>query len=93
MPLCVCVCVCVLLSCPCCSDEGVSFAVQKGVEASRSKVRYFKHNDMDHLQKLLEEQQQQDIKVCGWKRDVGRFEPVCTSNALHIVCVEDAKMS
>ena len=48
----------------CCSDEGVNFAVQKGVEASRSKVRYFRHNDMDHLQKLLEEQRQQDIKVC-----------------------------
>ena len=60
--MCVCVCVCY---CPvfCCSDEGVNFAVQKGVEASRSKVRYFKHNDMDHLQKLLKEQQQQDIKV------------------------------
>lgn len=49
-----------------CSDEGVNFAVQKGVEASRSKVRYFHHNDMDHLRRLLEEQHQQDVKVGGW---------------------------
>ena len=48
-----------------CSDEGVNFAVQKGVEASRSKVRYFHHNDMDHLRRLLEEQHQQDLKVGG----------------------------
>ena len=52
----------------CCSDEGVNFAVQKGVEASRSKVRYFRHNDMDHLRELLEEQHQQDIKVGGDSR-------------------------
>lgn len=65
-------CVCVLQAaaiavCPlCCSDEGANFAVQKGVEASRSKVRYFRHNDMDHLQELLGEQHQQDIRVGGW---------------------------
>ncbi len=39
--------------------------MQKGVEASRSKVRYFHHNDMDHLRRLLEEQHQQDLKVGG----------------------------
>lgn len=30
-------------------DEEVCFSVQQGVKASRSIVRYFRHNDMDHL--------------------------------------------
>ena len=45
------------------SDEGVSFPIQKGIELSRSKVRYFKHNNMDHLEELLEAQREQDTKV------------------------------
>jgi len=36
-------------------DEGVSFALQSGVTLSRSTVRYWRHNDMAHLQRLLEE--------------------------------------
>ena len=36
-------------------DEGSNLAIQKGIEASRSKVHYFKHNDMEHLRSLLEE--------------------------------------
>jgi serine palmitoyltransferase len=43
-------------------DEGVSFPIQKGIELSRSKVRYFKHNNMDHLEELLEAQREQDTK-------------------------------
>ena len=34
------------------ADEGVHFAIQKGIVASRSDVRYFKHNDLDDLGKL-----------------------------------------
>ena len=45
------------------SDEGVCFAVQKGLIASRSKVKYFRHNDMEHLEQLLEEQLKLDKKV------------------------------
>lgn len=44
-------------------DEGVHFAIQKGLEASRSKIVYFKHNDMEDLDRLLAEQQKADIKV------------------------------
>ncbi|KAF9791520.1 hypothetical protein SFRURICE_003216 [Spodoptera frugiperda] len=40
------------------ADECVWFAIQKGLDASRSTVRFFKHNDMDHLEKLLSEAQQ-----------------------------------
>jgi serine palmitoyltransferase len=43
-------------------DEGVCFAVQKGLVASRSKIKYFRHNDMDHLEQLLEEQLKLDKK-------------------------------
>ncbi|XP_067938177.1 serine palmitoyltransferase 1-like isoform X2 [Watersipora subatra] len=43
-------------------DEGVCFPIQKGLEASRSSVRYFKHNDMADLERLLEEQAIEDQK-------------------------------
>lgn len=46
------------------SDKGVCFAIQKGVEASRSRVLWFDHNDMDDLERLLKEQQEKDRKVC-----------------------------
>ena len=52
------------LSPPRCSDEGVCFAIQKGLSASRSKIKYFRHNDMSHLEQLLEEQLKLDKKVC-----------------------------
>jgi 7-keto-8-aminopelargonate synthetase-like enzyme len=35
------------------SDEGVSFSVQKGVQISRSIVKTFKHNDMEDLERVL----------------------------------------
>jgi serine palmitoyltransferase len=44
------------------SDECVNFAIQKGIDASRSKVFYFKHNDMRDLEKLLIDQQKLDAK-------------------------------
>jgi serine palmitoyltransferase len=44
-------------------DDGVNFAVQKGVQISRSTVRYFKHNDMVDLERVLQEIKQEDKKV------------------------------
>ncbi len=44
------------------ADEGVHFAIQKGIVASRSEVRYFKHNDIDDLERLLKEQEEADLK-------------------------------
>jgi len=35
-------------------DELCNFSIQKGAEISRSNVRYFKHNDMNDLEELLE---------------------------------------
>jgi serine palmitoyltransferase len=44
-------------------DEGVSFAIQKGLTGSRSKICFFKHNDMNDLERLLIKQQAFDLKV------------------------------
>lgn len=44
------------------SDECVNFAIQKGIDASRSRIVYFKHNDMRDLEEKLIEQQKLDIK-------------------------------
>ncbi|KAI9485518.1 MAG: pyridoxal phosphate-dependent transferase [Benjaminiella poitrasii] len=42
-------------------DDSVSFAVQKGVQISRSIVRWYKHNDMADLERVLEEIRMDDI--------------------------------
>ncbi|KAH8372587.1 hypothetical protein KR009_000147 [Drosophila setifemur] len=41
-------------------DEAVNFAIQKGLDASRSTIVFFKHNDVDDLERLLIEQQKRD---------------------------------
>jgi len=43
-----------------CSDQGVSHAIQVGALLSRSKVSYFKHNDVKDLRRVLEEIKQDD---------------------------------
>ena len=48
---------------PLSSDEAVCFPIQKGLVASRSKIKYFRHNDMEHLSELLEESRKVDEKV------------------------------
>lgn len=42
------------------SDEYVNFAIQKGLDASRSRVVFFKHNDVADLERLLEDQAKED---------------------------------
>ncbi|ORE05149.1 PLP-dependent transferase [Rhizopus microsporus var. microsporus] len=43
-------------------DDGVCFAAQKGVQISRSIVRFYKHNDMEDLERVLNEIQAEHIK-------------------------------
>ncbi|ETE63231.1 Serine palmitoyltransferase 1 [Ophiophagus hannah] len=43
-------------------DQAACFAVQKGLQASRSNIKFFKHNDMDDLEHLLQEQEIEDQK-------------------------------
>jgi serine palmitoyltransferase len=35
-------------------DRGVNFAIQKGIQISRSTVRWFDHNDLKSLEEVLE---------------------------------------
>jgi len=43
-------------------DEAACFPIQKGVIASRSKIVFFRHNDMEDLENKLKEQQAEDVK-------------------------------
>ncbi|XP_078478044.1 LOW QUALITY PROTEIN: serine palmitoyltransferase 1-like [Lampetra planeri] len=43
-------------------DEASCFSIQKGLQASRSFIKYFKHNDMEDLERLLKEQEMEDQK-------------------------------
>ncbi|KAG0215952.1 serine palmitoyltransferase component [Mortierella sp. GBA30] len=36
------------------ADDGCNFAVQKGTQISRSNIKWFKHNDMADLERVLE---------------------------------------
>lgn len=45
------------------SDEHVNFAIQRGLVASRSDIRFFKHNDVEDLKRLLKIQKADDLKV------------------------------
>lgn len=44
--------------------SGVNFAIQKGLEASRSRIEWFEHNSVEHLEQLLLEQAERDREVC-----------------------------
>lgn len=42
------------------ADEKVNFAIQKGLDASRANIKYFKHNDVSGLHALLAKQAELD---------------------------------
>lgn len=42
-------------------DNNINFAIQTGLIASRCKVQYFKHNNMEHLEQLLKNQDEKDV--------------------------------
>ena len=58
--------------CVCDRDEAVCFAIQKGLQASRSDVRYFRHNDTAHLQQLLDEHVQETKKAREGRKTGGQ---------------------
>ncbi|GAV03515.1 hypothetical protein RvY_13924 [Ramazzottius varieornatus] len=41
-------------------DDGVNFSIQQGLVVSRSNLKYFRHNDVKHLESLLEALRLQD---------------------------------
>ncbi|XP_057331281.1 serine palmitoyltransferase 1 [Microplitis mediator] len=55
------------------ADEKVNFAIQKGLDASRSPIRYFKHNDVEDLERLLMEQAAVDRKDTKKAGKIRRF--------------------
>ncbi|CAK9303965.1 unnamed protein product [Gordionus sp. m RMFG-2023] len=44
------------------ADEAVCFGIQRGLQASRSVIKFFRHNDVSHLRELLEIQDQAETK-------------------------------
>uniref|UniRef100_A0A673IIL8 Serine palmitoyltransferase 1 n=1 Tax=Sinocyclocheilus rhinocerous TaxID=307959 RepID=A0A673IIL8_9TELE len=54
-------------------DEAACFSIQKGLQASRSFVKYFKHNDMEDLERLLKEQEIEDQKNPRKAKVIRRF--------------------
>ncbi|KAL0963188.1 hypothetical protein UPYG_G00350870 [Umbra pygmaea] len=54
-------------------DEAACFSIQKGLQASRSFIKYFKHNDMEDLERLLKEQEFEDQKNPRKARVTRRF--------------------
>ncbi|XP_078531745.1 serine palmitoyltransferase 1 [Lissotriton helveticus] len=54
-------------------DEASCFAIQKGLQASRSHIKYFKHNDIADLERLLKEQEVEDQKNPRKARVTRRF--------------------
>ncbi|XP_040272873.1 serine palmitoyltransferase 1 [Bufo bufo] len=54
-------------------DEAACFAIQKGLQASRSNIKYFRHNDMCDLERLLKEQEVEDQKIPRKARVTRRF--------------------
>lgn len=71
-------------------DEAINFFIQQGIVLSRSTVIYFKHNDMEDLERVLQEVREQDranpnrklnrrfIIVEGVYRNVGDLCPLKT---------------
>lgn len=55
------------------ADAEVNYAIQMGLLASRSKVYYFRHNDMGDLERLLLEQQERDAADPRKARVTRRF--------------------
>lgn len=53
------------------ADEAVSFGLQSGLALSRAEVRYFRHNDMEDLERVLQEVVAGDAKEPG-KRNTQR---------------------
>lgn len=65
------------------SDESVNFAIQKGLQISRSTVKYFKHNDMEDLERLMKVVENDRKKVhcqfaCSFLVEaLSTYSPVC----------------
>ncbi|CAD5216247.1 unnamed protein product [Bursaphelenchus xylophilus] len=55
------------------ADKACNFAIQKALQASRSRIEWFEHNDMSDLERLLKEQQEKDKKNPKKAQEVRKF--------------------
>uniref|UniRef100_A0AC35G0N1 Aminotransferase class I/classII domain-containing protein n=1 Tax=Panagrolaimus sp. PS1159 TaxID=55785 RepID=A0AC35G0N1_9BILA len=55
------------------ADKGVNFAIQKGLQASRSRIEWFEHNDTEDLERLLKIQEEKDRKDLKKASTIRRF--------------------
>nr|CDQ03697.1 BMA-SPTL-1, isoform e [Brugia malayi] len=54
-------------------DKGVNFAIQEGLKASKSRIEWFNHNDVNDLERLLMEQAERDRKFPKLASKTRRF--------------------
>ncbi|CAJ0909365.1 15361_t:CDS:10 [Entrophospora sp. SA101] len=45
------------------ADQGCNFAIQKGIQISRSVIKWYKHNDMEDLERILQKIKDEDIEI------------------------------
>jgi len=55
------------------ADKGSNFSIQKGLQASRSKIEWFNHNDMEDLERLLKIQDEKDKSDSKKAKSTRRF--------------------
>lgn len=78
------------------ADKAVNYAIRKGIQISRSTVRWYEHNDLEDMQRVLEKVVREQAKKPLTRRFIvteGLFENVgdmvnlpkivCDSNRLH----------
>lgn len=61
------------------ADKGVNYAIRKGIQISRSAVRWFEHNDMEDLERVLQRVVKEQAKKPLTRRFIiteGLFENV-----------------
>lgn len=54
-------------------DEYCNFAIQQGLKASKSKIIKFNHNNIKHLETLVEENKQEQLKKFGRPNKIRTF--------------------
>lgn len=70
------------------ADKQVNYAIRKGLEASRSQIKWFNHNDMEDLEKVM----QQVLREQAKKKLTRRF--IVTEGLFELVgdCVDLPKL-
>lgn len=80
-------------------DDGVHYGIKQGIELSRSNVLYFKHNDVNDLERILQDVREKDLvssKKKLYRRFVivegisQNFGDICPLDKVHELC-EDYK--